>query len=227
MIEHLPACISWVFGATTVATLFLFYRATKNSLPVLIGLSAWLLLQGALAYSNFYSYNPEAFPPAIVWGGLLPALIAVALPFLTARGKAFIGELPASRLTYLHMVRVPVEIVLWWLFLQGTVPELMTFQGQNFDIVAGITAPFVVFFGYTKRVMTKRLILAWNIGCLGLLLNVVIHAILSAPSPVQQLAFGQPNIAVLYFPFSWLPTFVVPVVLFAHLASIRQLLTGE
>jgi len=37
------------------------------------------------------------------------------------------------------------------------------------------------------------------------------------------LAFDQPNIAVLYFPFSWLPTYVVPVVLFCHLAALRKL----
>ncbi|HVF96549.1 MAG TPA: hypothetical protein VM871_04480, partial [Flavisolibacter sp.] len=37
-------------------------------------------------------------------------------------------------------------------------------------------------------------------------------------------AFDQPNIAVLYFPFIWLPSFIVPVVLLSHLVCIRQLL---
>ncbi|HUQ96495.1 MAG TPA: hypothetical protein VM010_02440, partial [Chitinophagaceae bacterium] len=39
-----------------------------------------------------------------------------------------------------------------------------------------------------------------------------------------QLAFDQPDIAVLYFPFVLLPGVVVPVVLLSHLAAIRQLL---
>jgi hypothetical protein len=41
--------------------------------------------------------------------------------------------------------------------------------------------------------------------------------------PFQQFAFDQPNIAVLYFPFIWLPSCVVPLVLLSHLAAIRQL----
>jgi hypothetical protein len=46
----------------------------------------------------------------------------------------------------------------------------------------------------------------------------------STPSPLQKIAFDQPNIAILNFPFSWLPTFIVPIVLLGHLVSIRQLL---
>lgn len=223
MIEHLPAYIPWTFGLATVATLLLFYRAAKKSVPVLPGLLTWLVLQSVLALIGVYSADLKAFPPAIVLFGILPAMLAAVLPFLVPKGLAFIDNLSVSRLTYLHAVRVPVEIVLWWLFLHGAVPGLMTFEGRNFDIVAGITAPFVAFFGVTKERLGKSVILAWNIVCLGLLLNVIVHAFLSTPSPAQQIAFAQPNIAVLYFPFSLLPTVVVPIVLFAHLVSIRHL----
>jgi hypothetical protein len=67
----------------------------------------------------------------------------------------------------------------------------------------------------------------WNVICLGLLFNIVINAILSAPFPIQRFAFDQPDVAVLYFPFTWLPCCVVPVVLLSHLAVLRQLLTGK
>jgi hypothetical protein len=66
--------------------------------------------------------------------------------------------------------------------------------------------------------------LAWNFICLGLLFNIVINAILSVPTPFQKFGFDQPNVAVLYFPFTWLPACVVPLVLLSHLASIRILL---
>jgi hypothetical protein len=99
----------------------------------------------------------------------------------------------------------------------------MTFEGRNFDILAGITAPFVAYVGITKGKLNKSVLLIWNILCLGLLLNIVINALLSAPSPIQQFAFDQPNVAILNFPYSWLPTCIVPIVLFAHLAAIRQL----
>jgi hypothetical protein len=82
----------------------------------------------------------------------------------------------------------------------------------------------VASFGLEKSHISPRAILIWNFICLGLLVNIVVNALLSAPSPLQKFAFDQPNIAILYFPYSWLPTFVVPLVLFAHLASIQQLL---
>jgi hypothetical protein len=104
------------------------------------------------------------------------------------------------------------------------VPELMTFGGRNFDILSGITAPIVYFICFkNSQLKNRRLLLIWNFICLGLLLNIVINALLSAPFPFQQFAFDQPNVAILYFPFTWLPCFIVMIVLYSHLAAIRQL----
>ena len=100
----------------------------------------------------------------------------------------------------------------------------MTVEGRNFDVLSGLTAPLIFYFGYIRKRLNKTFLLLWNFSCLALLLNVVVIAVLSAPLPFQKFAFDQPNNAVLYFPFVWLPSFVVPVVLFSHLASIRQLL---
>jgi hypothetical protein len=118
-----------------------------------------------------------------------------------------------------------VEIGLYCLFIHKAIPQLMTFEGRNFDIISGITAPLVAWLGFVKRKLHKTVILAWNIICLLLVLNIVTHGILSVPSPAQQFAFDQPNIAVLYFPITWLPAFIVPLVIFTHLVSIRQLTT--
>jgi len=99
----------------------------------------------------------------------------------------------------------------------------MTFEGTNFDILAGISAPFIAYFAFEKKLLNLNLVLIWNIISLGLLLNIVVKAMLSAPSPIQKIAFEQPNIAILYFPFCWLPTFIVPIVLFSHLVAVRKL----
>ena len=156
--------------------------------------------------------------------GILPTILTIILLISTAKGRQFIDSLPLKNLTYLNIVRIPVEIVLYWLFLNKVVPELMTFEGRNFDILAGISAPIIAYFGFTKSKLSRKTILIWNFICLGLLLNIVLNAFFSAPSPIQKFAFDQPNIAILNFPFSWLPTFIVPIVLFGHLTSIRQLL---
>jgi hypothetical protein len=233
MIDNLPTYISLTFGLTTAATLFLFIWTIKNStsektrkktLPIFIGLTIWLLIQTVLTTKNVYNSDTNSFPPKIMLFGIFPAIYIIILLFATHKGRLFIDSLPLKNLTYLNVVRIPVEIVLLWLFLNKAIPELMTFEGRNFDIIAGITAPFIAYFGLTKSKLSRQTILIWNFICLGLLLNIVVNAIFSTPSPIQKFAFEQPNIAILNFPFSCLPTFIVPIVLFGHLSSIRQLL---
>ena len=130
-------------------------------------------------------------------------------------------------ITYINIVRIPVEIVLFFLFTWKVIPELMTFEGRNFDIFAGITAPIIAYYGIQNGKLNRNGILIWNLICLILLLNIVVNAFLSTPSSFQKFAFEQPNIAILNFPFSWLPTFIVPIIMFGHLVSIRKLTKNE
>lgn len=198
-----------------------------NSVKIFAGLTTWLIIQALLTLAGIYSTNTNSLPPKIVLFGILPAVVTIAILFSTSRGKQFIDSLPLKHLTYLNVVRIPVELLLFWLYLNKAVPQLMTFEGCNFDILAGVTAPLVAYFGFTKQKISRTFLLIWNLVCLGLLVNIVVIAFLSAPSLLQQFAFDQPNLAISRFPFSWLPTFIVPVVLFGHLVSIRQLLKGK
>jgi hypothetical protein len=103
----------------------------------------------------------------------------------------------------------------------------MTFEGRNPDILSGLTAPLIYWLAFRGGKTNRPLLIIWNLIALGFLINIVTHAFLSFPFPLQQLAFDQPNRAVLYFPFVWLPTIVVPIVLFCHLSSLWQLFSGS
>ena len=220
--ENLPAYIYVVAIATTFLTIFLFYKATNYSRFFLVAIIAWLLLQAALGFSGFYTVT-TGFPPRFMLLLLLPVL-CIALLFVTKKGRSFIDALDIRTLTLLHVIRVPVELMLLVLFLHKAIPQLMTFEGRNFDILSGITAPFAYYFGFAGKRSNPKILLAWNFACLALLINIVVNAILAAPSPFQKFAFEQPNIAIMYFPFIWLPCCIVPLVLLAHLASIRKLI---
>lgn len=233
MLPDLPLYLTIAFILTTLLSLgFIILLINTSSKPldkntarqIIAIITAWLALQAILSYFGIYSNSLEAMPPRIVLVGILPPIIAILLLFNTRKGQVFIDRISMQMLTYVHLIRIPVEFVLYALFLNGAIPELMTFEGRNLDILAGITAPIVGFFGIAQSKMGKTSLLFWNFICLGLLLNIVVNAILSAPSPFQQFAFEQPNIAILYFPFSWLPAFIVPLVLFSHLAAIRKLI---
>jgi len=220
--ENLPIHISLLFGLTTFLTIALIYKATHFSKITLYLILSWLGIQTFIGLSGFYKIT-DTIPPRFLLLVLPPFLMIVGL-FISSKGRQFIDKLDPKILTLLHVVRIPVELVLYWLFLNKCVPALMTFEGRNFDILSGLTAPIIYYFGFVTKQIDKKISLIWNVICLGLLVNIVANAILSAPFPFQKFAFDQPNIAILNFPFNWLPSCIVPLVLFAHLATIRQLI---
>lgn len=224
---ELPGYIPLIFILATVLTFLLFIRAAHYSRIVFWVMTTWLVFQGILSHQGFY-LDFEIEPFNFLLAAPLSLLFVLAI-FISKKGRNWIWTLKLKTLTLLHIVRIPVEFVLYWLFLYKAIPGLMTCAGRNFDILAGITAPVVYYFTFVKKKIGRKGLLVWNISCLLLLLNIVANAVLSAPLPFQQFAFEQPNIAIFYFPLAWLPAFVVPVVLFSHLVAISRLIssTGE
>jgi hypothetical protein len=231
-----PVYVTLFFICTCLAVVWLLMNVIRQSnmvsaqrcaVVVGAGISGWMLVQGVLAWTGVYANNTNVMPPRIFLLGILPGVLVLILLLTIPASRRAIVKLPLLQLTYLHAIRVPVELVLYGLCMHKAIPEIMTFEGRNFDILAGLTAPLVACWGIGKRKMAKAALLVWNFASLGLLINIIVHALLSAPSPFQQLAFHQPNVAILYFPFHWLPTVIVPIVLFAHIAAIKKLMPGS
>ena len=232
MIENLPLYVSLVFLLTALITVsFLYQPLQRLSFSItsakflMLLLPFWLLFQASLSITGFY-LNEQSVPPRLFIFALLPALLTITLLFIFTR-KDLLSRLPLRTLTLLHIIRIPVEIVLLWLFQNGQVPQLMTFEGRNFDILSGITAPIMAWLAFRNGKINRPLLLIWNVFALLLLINIVTNAFLSVPTPLQKFAFDQPNVGILYFPFIWLPSIVVPVVFFSHLVSFYQLLKKD
>jgi hypothetical protein len=216
----LPSLVVPAFAATTAVTILLF-RFASGSRRALALLCGWAAVQTLVANTGFYAAtDTEPQRMALALG---PPLLAIAALFVTRAGRAFLDRINLRWLILVHVVRIPVELVLHALFVAGLVPQVMTFEGRNFDIVSGLTAPLVAVAGFHRGQPRRGLLLAWNISCLVLVLNVVAHGILSVPGPLQQFGFEQPNVGLLRAPFVWLPSLIVPVVILSHLAAIRQL----
>lgn len=222
MNTSMPPIVPLLLVLSLALLIFSFYRASGNNIKLIVLIIFVALAQGVLAYSGFYT-DFDVFPPRFPLL-VFPSFLLIIVTYLTASGKRFLDQIDQAWLTFSHIIRFPVELVLYWLFLKGMVPELMTFEGHNFDILSGLSAPFLAYWAYVKKQVGARWLLLWNFVCLGLLLNIVLHAILSAPSPFQQLGFDMPNTGVFYFPYAWLPSIIVPLVFLSHLICIRQLI---
>lgn len=220
--EDIKLSTHLLFIITTILCVISFYYATNKNKKVILIVFFWLSIQALLGVLGFYE-NTMTTPPRIVFM-LAPTILCIIYMFNSKKGIAFVDGLSLKYLTLMHSIRILVEVVLLYLFIAKAIPEVMTFEGRNFDIFSGVSALLVFYYGYIKKVLSLNIILIWNIICLGLVVNVVVYGILSAPSVFQQLNFEQPNTGILFFPYVWLPSFIVPVVVFSHLVSIRRIL---
>lgn len=197
------------FGSIVLLMYLGWLRAVRRPW-VFAGIAgAWIVLVTAVGLTGFFTVITQ--PPRMLLAVAPPTLFVILL-MVTRGGKRFIDGLDMRVLTLIQTLRIFVELGLYGLYTYGTIPGEMTFRGGNLDIISGITAPVIFFVAF--RPMRPRLLLGWNVVCLGLLLNVTFRA--------QRYAFGHPGVALPHFPFLLLPAFLVPVVLLAHLAAIRR-----
>jgi hypothetical protein len=192
---------------------------TVNLMSILLLL--WIIFQSTLALNKWFM-DRKSMPPHLLFPIITCALL-ITLVFVLKKPRKWTEQLNAELLVWIHIIRIPVEIVLYQLAIHKQLPWSMTFKGLNFDIVFGITAPIMAILYFRMKKINFRVMQIWHwLGLLSVGL-VVLRGIGSLPSPLQWWDFSQPNYAVMHFPFVWLPSFIVPVVIFAHIAAMRQL----
>src|SRR6478736_4813548 len=184
MPETIPQYFELIFIAITAVTGLFFLQANKYFKTVSLVIILWLVLQTVLAEKGFY-IKSSGIPPRLA-AAVLPPVLFILICFLTPAGRRYMDTLNPRILTLLHVVRIPVELILYTLMIHHLVPIIMTFEGRNFDIISGISAPVIAYVGYNKRRLSKTVLLIWNLVCLLLLVNVVYYGILSAPTEIQK-----------------------------------------
>ena len=199
------------FFVFLVFLMFAFWRWLLGP-RVGIGLAAFLALTGIAASAGLFLFGP--LPPPIFLA-LVPTTIATiwlarTLPLTDVSTELLIGY---------QGFRILVEIFLWWGHRDGIVPGQITWEGRNFDVLTGLTAPIVAWLHSRGRV-SPLMLRIWNLAGLALLINVVVVAALSMPTPFQY--FRPANLFIAEAPFVWLPLFLVQSALFGHVALMRR-----
>lgn len=196
-------------------------RAEPRSLGyTALCLAGWLAFTAALAGSGWLA-GFDARPPHFFVLMVPTALATVAFagsPF----GARLAGRIGWPLLIGFQVFRLPVEWVLASLADAGVAPPQMTWEGWNFDVLTGLSAPLVAWFAGQNKLGVHGLVV-WNAAGLALLLNVVTIAILSTPTPLRAFANEPANTFVASWPWIWLPAFLVPAALFGHLLAFRKL----
>jgi hypothetical protein len=194
-------------------------------LYTLSGFLIWFAFTGILAANGFFMQF-SAMPPRLPVL-LLPPIIFIVAITLSKTCSRLLNQIPSGWLIYIQSFRILMEIVLWLTFLDNIIPIQMTFEGLNYDILVGLTAPVVACFCFTIKKWSRTVAIIWNFFGLALLLNIVVISVLSAPVPFRVFMNDPANTFVAQLPFVWLPAFVVPVAYWMHILSLKQLLTAN
>lgn len=224
MIKELPYWIDITFIIATIYSISLFYFSNGKPKLITLLIIIWSIMQSVLAYEDFYQVK-DVFPPRYMLV-FLPIGLILIYSLLPKQLKWVYNNRNINISTFLHTVRIPVEIVLLYLYFYKMVPEMMTFEGANFDILAGLTAPFIGVL-LIKNKINKTALIIWNSIGLLLIFTVLTIGILTGELPIQQFAFDQPNIAINYFPYILLPATIVPLVIYTHITDIIKLTKNQ
>lgn len=198
---------------------------SKHHLPVrkfLVVVSSWILVLLILGVSGFLS-DFSNLPPRVMLVLVVPVVVLIWF-ILSVRSNETVNKIPASWIVRMQGFRVIVELFIWWAYQDQDLPVQMTFEGRNMDILVGLSAPLVALWWLKPGKERPGLVLGWNIIGLLILLNIVVIALLSAPTPLQRF-FNEPaNTIVATFPWVLLPGILVALALGLHLISIKQMI---
>lgn len=183
----------------------------------------WLTLLAVLAYSGFF-LDFTTLPPKILLAVLPMFILITYLLFSKSFSNKVLRFIPQKWLVYIQSFRIVMELFLWLGFIVGYIPFQMTFEGLNFDIIVGITALMAGSLFFKQRRYRRFEAIIWNISGLLLLINIVVISVISTPSPFRIFMNEPANTMIAYFPFIWIPGFIVPFALAMHLFSLKQLI---
>ncbi len=204
---------SIAFIIISLLSLLLLYLGVGKNKRLLLLFISWQFIVGFLAFFMVLETHPKLFPILILGSFTLTIYSLKQIDIKIINPRILLA---------IHILRIPVELVLYQLFLLQKIPNLMTFKGWNFDILVGISALAISIYQiYTKSNINRQFFMIWNIIGIIFLFIIALIGILSSPLPIQQFAFEQPNIAVLEFPYCFLPTCVVQIVLISHILLLK------
>ena len=166
----------------------------------------------------------KSLPPKLPLLIVLPFAIFTVIFYRKNKTNKALEAMPKSWLVYLQSFRIVVEIIILYTFKKGIMPESASFEGYNFDIMMGISAPFVAYFLFKDGIKNMLLAKAWNI--LGIVMILIVATIIVTSYYQPQLWGSEtPLVADEFFsyPYILLPAFLAPLGIFFHVVSLLQL----
>lgn len=186
------------------------------------GVSLWLAITYAAAASGSLKFGPLPPPLTLV---LVPMFVGVITLARSRVGQRLATDVPLAALVGIQVFRLPLESIMHRAYAEGLMPRQMSYSALNFDILTGIGALVVAALLLLQR-MPAWGVKIWNWGGTLLLLNIIVIALLSTPTPIRLFQQEPANVWIVDAPFIWLPALFVGYALLGHLLVFRRLRSG-
>ena len=181
----------------------------RFTVRVVIILLIWCLSAALLGAVGIFASLHPPFPQVILFG--LVALLTIAYGF-SSEFRLWLASVPLEWLVSVHLVRF-VGFYFLWLYEQRQLPFAFAVLGGWGDIVVATLALVLLVLRPDSRLIYQ----VWNAFGLADILFVVSTATRLALADSASMA------ALLRFPLSLLPTFIVPLIIFTHVVIFLRL----
>ena len=183
---------------------------------VLVG---WFVAVIALGRAGAFEAGPERLP-TIQFGIFIPILIGAWLLWRSAAVRRTLDAVPQSWIVGVQLYRALGAIFLI-LYAADRLPGLFAWPAGVGDVLVGLLAPLVALAYARRPEENARTVAAWNIFGLVDLAIAVSAGFITAPSPL--FAYEPANTPISIFPLVLIPTFLVPISVLLHVASLAKL----
>ncbi|MEO6720679.1 MAG: hypothetical protein ABIN67_09935 [Ferruginibacter sp.] len=169
-------------------------------------------------------FNDFGLPPRMLLFVIIPAIIGSLFITGTKSFQTILQNTPLHLPVFLQSFRIVIELLIYGSFLQGIFPKRATFEGINYDILVGISA-LIVGMLIQRKLLSLKWLLAWNIISL-IILSITIYSFISTFYFTDYLSKDGSK-GFIQFPYLLLPSVLLPVAIFLHILSIKQVLLRQ
>jgi hypothetical protein len=186
-----------------------------------IVLTLWLVAAIMLGAAGLFQ-SAAGQVPTIQYGIFLPILAGAFLIWRSAAVRRVIDAVPQSWMVGVQLYRA-LGVVFLILYATGKLPGLFAWPAGVGDILVGVLAPVVAIAYARDPHQNGDMVSAWNWFGIGDLVIAVGAGVMTSPSLLQSFAVEPPNHLITLFPLVLIPTFLVPVSILLHMASLMKL----
>jgi hypothetical protein len=189
--------------------------------PIVLGL--WILYVYLISSAGLLlSFE---LPPNVFIFFFIPTILSITFFIRKYKNHPLMEAMPKSWTIYFQSFRIFVELIIWRTYLAGIFPVSMSFEGYNYEILVGLSAPIAAYLIFERKFLPEFTAIIWNfVGLivLGIIIGIALTSayfphLWGASSSLLKIEFGM-------FPYTLLAGFLAPMAIFMHILSLSQLL---